>query len=382
MLERYDIQELLGEGGFARTYRAVERATDSQVCIKELLPAHFRRARIVERFRQEGQLLREFDHPHIVRCLGEFQGPSLSAPDCQTCYLVLEFMNGGNLQQAVEKALPGVDTALDWAIQGLSGMEALHQKGIIHRDYKPDNLLLDGSIVKVCDLGISRREARSMGTVAGSMMGTVLFASPEQLRGSPEANRPTTDIYGAGATLYWTLTGNYPINLPDIVASQTELIRLLDEIEPVPASHYRKLPAELGSILERSLAKKPEERYQSAHEMRADLERIHGTSEAVTPPVLCLECVDGPHRGACFELWKSPLALGRERGDILLPRDPHLSARHGQFRQGMKQWEFHNAQPTVPTCINGISIEKGRVVELRPGDSLKLGSCVLKVKGA
>lgn len=388
MNTRYEVQEPLGEGGFARTYRALDRRTRQTVCLKELHPELSLKARTVERFRLEGTLGRGINHPNVVGYREEFQGVSIADPTRTTWFLTTEFMPGGDLEKRVTReGPPPIKTAIQWAVQALSGLEEIHRLKISHRDYKPANLLLaaDGS-VKVADLGISRQELKSLGTIAGTPMGTLFWASPEQLKGDlNQINRPTSDLYAAGVSLYWWATGHFPAEDPDgnllnPGLGVEELMALLSR-PPLPAKNWRNdIPDRLQSILTRSLQREPRDRYQSAGEMRQSLEKILVSTGS--PLGRILKCLEGPHRGDEVELWKPVMILGRSHGDVVFPNDPHMSRRHGSlecrsYADGCG-WRFHNGEPTVCTQHNGKPLANGDVAPLQPGDRLKMGTSLFQ----
>ena len=275
---RYLIIRKLGTGGMANVYLAEDQELGRRVAIKILDDRHAQDAQFVERFRREATNAAGLSHPNIVSIYdrGEAEG---------TYYIAMEYLDGRTLKELILRRGPApVKTAIDYTRQILAALRFAHKNGIVHRDIKPHNVLVDSEgRLKVTDFGIARAGASQM-TEAGSIIGTAQYLSPEQAKGAPVDQ--TSDIYSIGIVLYELLTGTVPYtgDTPVEIA-----MKHLSQVPEPPSALEPQIPHELDAIVLRSLAKDPADRYQSADEMDADLERAAGglpiapaTEEAAT----------------------------------------------------------------------------------------------------
>lgn len=263
-IENYLIQTQLGEGGMGVVYRALETNLDRTVAIKVLNADLARDPSIVERFRSEARAQANLNHTNIATLYAflVFQGNPV---------MVMEYVEGETFQQMVHRRGPlPAQEAIPLFRQALLGISAAHRMGIVHRDIKPSNLMLNRSgIVKVMDFGIAKvaSAARNL-TRTGTQMGTAYYMSPEQVKGERVDIR--SDIYSLGITLYELLTANVPFS------SNSEFEILSDHVNtppPPPSKFYPYLPKGLENIILKSLEKNPDQRFQTAEEFGAALER-------------------------------------------------------------------------------------------------------------
>ena len=260
---RYRIVRKIGAGGMANVYLAEDQELGRRVAIKILNDRHANDEQFVERFRREAKNAAALSHPNIVSIYdrGEAEG---------TYYIAMEYLEGRSLKELIVGRGPApVNVAIEYARQILSALRFAHRHGIVHRDIKPHNVLVDGEgRVKVTDFGIARAGTSQM-TEAGSIVGTAQYLSPEQARGANVDQR--SDLYSLGVVLYELLTGEAPFegDTPVEVA-----MKHLSTIPDAPSTHRPDLPRELDLVVTRALAKDPEDRYQSAEEMDADLDRV------------------------------------------------------------------------------------------------------------
>ncbi|HET7566451.1 MAG TPA: Stk1 family PASTA domain-containing Ser/Thr kinase [Gaiellaceae bacterium] len=260
---RYKIVRKIGAGGMANVYLAEDQELGRRVAIKILNDRHANDDQFVGRFRQEAKNAAALSHPNIVSIYdrGEAEG---------TYYIAMEFLDGRSLKELIVGRGPApVNVAIEYARQILSALRFAHRHGIVHRDIKPHNVLVDGEgRVKVTDFGIARAGASQM-TEAGSIVGTAQYLSPEQARGASVDQR--SDLYSLGVVLYELLTGHAPFegDTPVEIA-----MKHLSQVPDPPSALRTDLPRELDLVVMRALAKDPEDRYQSAEEMEADLERV------------------------------------------------------------------------------------------------------------
>lgn len=274
---RYEIIERIGTGGMADVYRAMDSKLNRYVAIKVLKREYREDEQFVTKFRQEARSVAGLSHPNVV-------GVYDVGNDGDIQFIVLELVEGISLKKYIEKKghLPYKE-ALSIAIQVANGMEAAHAHHIVHRDIKPQNIIIskEGK-VKVTDFGIAKA-ASSTTTVSTSAMGSVHYMSPEQARGGYSDER--SDIYSFGITLFEMLTGDVPFDGDTTVAVAVHHIQ--DEIMP-PSEKMNGIPSSVDKIVQKCTRKKTDQRYQSAGELIADLKKALQDPEGdfvTIPPV-------------------------------------------------------------------------------------------------
>jgi serine/threonine protein kinase/formylglycine-generating enzyme required for sulfatase activity len=265
-LDDYQVLEKLAEGGMGSVYKALHTRMGREVALKLLPASSFKNERAIVRFEREIQIVGQLDHPHIVRALDArvVEGNRL---------LVLEYIDGEDLSRLVHCHGPlPVAEACELVRQAAVGLQHAHQHGVIHRDVKPSNLMLDQQgQVKILDLGLARfRSDESSGDMTrdGQMMGTPGYMSPEQASDTHSVDI-RTDIYGLGCTLYYLLVGRAPY--PGETAYQ---ILRAHEMGPIPSLRDERddVPEALDRVFQRMVAKTPAERHDSMSEVIADLD--------------------------------------------------------------------------------------------------------------
>jgi eukaryotic-like serine/threonine-protein kinase len=261
---RYRVLRKLGSGGMANVYLAEDGELGRQVAIKILNDRHAADDQFVERFRREAKNAAGLSHPNIVQIYdrGEAEG---------TYYIAMEYLEGQTLKELAGVRGPlAVRDAIAYARQILAALRFAHRKGIVHRDIKPHNALIDDDgRLKVTDFGIARAGPASQMTEAGSIMGTAQYLSPEQARGGGIDQR--SDLYSVGVVLYELLTGTVPFtgDTPVEIA-----MKHLSSVPEPPSARRAEMPRPLDQVVLRALAKDPDERYASAEEMDAELARV------------------------------------------------------------------------------------------------------------
>jgi serine/threonine-protein kinase len=260
---RYRIMRKLGSGGMADVYLAEDEELGRRVAIKILNDKHANDEQFVERFRREAKNAAGLSHPNIVSIYdrGEAEG---------TYYIAMEYLDGRSLKEIViaRGPLPIAD-AIEATRQVLTALRFAHRKGVVHRDIKPHNVMADADgRLKVTDFGIARAGVSQM-TEAGSIIGTAQYLSPEQARGAAVDQR--SDLYSIGVVLYEMLTGQVPFTGESPV--EIAMKHLSDTPRP-PSLLRPEIPPDLDMVVLRALAKNPEDRFQTAEEMDAELERV------------------------------------------------------------------------------------------------------------
>ncbi len=257
---RYRLEERLGAGGMSTVYRALDGVLERQVAVK-LLAEHLSEDEgFLARFRREALAAAKLVHPNVVQVYD-----SGHDPDAHRHYIVMEYVNGptvGNLMRERGRLSP--EETVDIATQACEGLEYAHRHGVIHRDVKPGNLLLNpDGVVKLADFGIAKAAEDSRITQIGSVVGTAAYLSPERARGQDAT--PSADVYSLGVVMYQLLAGRVPFesgSLPELAMRQ-------QEGAPDPLSMLNPdVPPALGRAIARALAPEPEERYRSAAEFR------------------------------------------------------------------------------------------------------------------
>ena len=286
LADRYELGALLGTGGMARVYEAHDRLLDRRIAVK-LLRDDIAEGQGRQSVLSEARAAGSFSHPHAVAVYDI--GRDVDRP-----FIVMELVEGCSLAELlVRRGQLTAERAVAVAGQTLSALEAAHQRGLVHRDIKPANILLPGCRVpetmdaeggvKLADFGIAKgiREAAGDLTLAGKVIGTPTYLSPEQVGG--HGATPRSDLYSVGVVLYEMLAGHPPFS------SETPVGMALahQQQEPARLTKYRRdLPAGLVELVHRALRKDPYDRYPSAADMRESLQHWRGGAEAVAPTLV------------------------------------------------------------------------------------------------
>lgn len=282
---RYQLAELLGRGGMAEVRKGTDLRLGRAVAVKRLRTDLASDATFQARFRREAQASASLNHPSIVAVYDTGEELSTDGSNVDQPYIVMEYVAGRTLRDILRegrKILP--ERAMEITAEVLSALDYSHRAGIIHRDIKPGNVMLTPSgDVKVMDFGIARAvsEASQSMTQTAAVVGTAQYLSPEQARGETVDSR--SDVYSAGCLLYELLTGRPPFLGDSPVSVAYQHVR---EHPHPPSDHDTELPAEIDAIVMKALAKRVEDRYQSAAAMRADIDRYLAGNPIQAPTVL------------------------------------------------------------------------------------------------
>ncbi|MGB5984264.1 MAG: serine/threonine-protein kinase [Desulfobacterales bacterium] len=285
---RYQITGEIGRGTMGVVYEAHDPQIDRRIALKVLRQDWITSEEIVQRFIKEARAIGRLSHPKIVTVYDVGQ-------DHGTIYIAMEYLDGQPLNDIIrEGRLPMADNIII-AIQVAEALDYAHQKGIVHRDIKPGNIIfISDKLVKVTDFGIARIEdpAGLQQTQAGEILGTPMYMSPEQVLGQPVDGR--SDIYALGVILYELVTGQRPFkgnNLASIFHSITH------DVPPAPDRIQTSLPPDLASAIMKAMDKKPGNRFQNGGEM---IEALRGCLQALRSGK-----ADAPPRKRMFGVWIS-----------------------------------------------------------------------------
>lgn len=282
---RYELLDVIGQGGMGRVYKARHRMMDRTVALKVIHREWVRKPEAIDRFRREVKTAASLDHPNVVTAHDAEQVDDLHV-------LVMEYVNGSDLAKVIKERGPlPIAQACDFIRQAAEGLQYAHERGMVHRDIKPHNLILTkDNIVKILDFGLASlapqksaeetiiKDADGNLTVAGAIMGTPDFISPEQAQDARNVDG-RSDVYSLGMTLYFLLAGQVPFGEGSVI----DKLKQHAEAEPMPLAELRDdVPEEVQRIVNRMIAKDPAERFQSPEEVADALRKIDFGSP---PPV-------------------------------------------------------------------------------------------------
>jgi tRNA A-37 threonylcarbamoyl transferase component Bud32 len=357
LLDRYEVGRLLGAGGMAEVYEGRDRLLARRVAIKVPLSQHARDPDFAHRFRREAQAAASLSHPGVVAVYD-------TGSENGTHFIVMEYVDGRTLKDVIRAEAPLYpDRAAEISADVCSALAAAHARGMVHRDVKPANIMLmpDGR-VKLMDLGIARVAAGETLTQTAAMLGTAQYLSPEQAQGQEVDYR--SDLYSLGCCLYEMLTGTVPFRGATPVAIAYRHVR---EDPAPPRLLNPDIPPSLEAVCLKAMAKRPEDRYQTAAEFRADLERVRTGQRVAAGPA-----GGGAATAAMATTMLPPLAghpggagdgTSAMTGTVTAGR----AARHGGPPPGRRRWWLWVLVPLgVVALAVGVAFTVSRLVDQVP----------------
>jgi len=301
LADRYELEELVGTGGMSSVFRAHDRLLDRKVALKILHQQYSADDDYVERFKREARSVAALSHPNIVTVIDRGEHGDRQ-------FIVFEYVAGENLKRMIERRGPApVPNALELAIQIARGLAFAHQQGLVHRDVKPQNVLLNGDgRAKVTDFGIARSLDVQHGmTQTGTVLGTSDYIAPEQAQGQRVDEH--SDVYSLGVVLYELLTSEVPFPGENFVAVA---MRHINEEPPSVLGKRPDVSPRLDEAIRRAMAKQPEDRFPTMDAFCAELEACLAELQAAgTQLVRPAVARPRPRHRARFSLWPLLLAL-------------------------------------------------------------------------
>jgi predicted Ser/Thr protein kinase len=319
---RYQARELLGRGGMSEVYRGFDAQLGRPVAIKRLRPDLAMNAVFRARFRREAQAAGQLSHPAIVAVYDT--GEDREADGRSTPFIVMELVDGRSLRDVLhQQGRLSPERALELTAGVLDALACSHTAGIIHRDIKPGNVMMTGArTVKVADFGIARAVSDSSGTatMAGTVIGTAQYLSPEQGRG--ESADVRSDLYSVGCMFYELLVGEPPFSGDTMVSI---VFQHISEPATAPSVVNPDISPDIDAIVLKALAKDPDDRYQSAAEMKADVESVLSGHPPAATALLSTAMISSAE-AADTDYAESPDGSAVERSGVGGPRARRLIA--------------------------------------------------------
>jgi serine/threonine protein kinase/tetratricopeptide (TPR) repeat protein len=283
---RYEVSELLGQGGMGAVYLAHDPMLDRQVAIKIIHPKRGT-PEAKERFLREARAVARLDSPYIIKIFDIGVQPPANKNDKELHFIVMEYIAGSTLSTLLEgEGLPnraGLEKRLRIFWQLLQSIHYAHNQNVVHRDLKPDNVMLTSEgMVKIMDFGLAVLDNRHSQTRDDQIMGTMAYFAPEQAKGGKDVDH-RADLYALGVILFEMVTGQ----LPFMGSNPLEMMKLVLEVAPPkPSSINQAIPPQLDNLILKALRKEPRERHSNAGEMLKDLERILESNFSQNPAKL------------------------------------------------------------------------------------------------
>lgn len=381
------IEALLGAGGMGQVFRARHVHLDRLQAIKIMHPHMASDPGFQARFRQEAQAIAALEHPHIVRIFNfdEQQG---------RYYIAMEYLPDGSLRtlldrRARERTKWPLNFGLDLVRQAAEALDFAHARGIVHRDIKPDNILIERHagpggrslyVVKLTDFGLARMVEGGGGiTASGMTVGTPAYMSPEQCQGLPVDGR--SDIYSLGIVLYEVVTGYLPFTVSRISEAVEKHVYAQP---PSPRTVAPDLPVAAESIILRCLAKKPEDRFATGAELALALRQVMQAPVPPPPPVpegLIVRVLDAAGQAVHqAPLTEQGLTVGRRAGHRIVLDDPAVSRNHLHIEWSGRRVRVKDLGSRGGTLLDGAPMTPHESHTWEIGQRLKVGPFILELE--
>jgi eukaryotic-like serine/threonine-protein kinase len=404
VIDNYRLESLLGDGGMGTVYRAYDINLERWVAIKLMHPHFARQPEFRARLRQEAKAAAALDHPSIVRILDYGDNGDVA-------YIVMEYVGGGSLRahlqrlQSRERFLP-IQQSLQICYQIADALGYAHERGMIHRDVKPSNIILKQTgraeekgeapfRAVLTDFGLVKLLSEDFSlTQSGTTLGTPAYMSPEQCQGLELDGR--TDLYGLGVLLYELLTNRLPFQFKSLAEAIATHMR--GEMPPRVRELRPDVPAVVDAIVTRALAKAPADRFVSGEAMAASLRgALYSLADAPTrvlpaededaldvgeaPPGYSLQIITPGREPTTVALARSLISIGRDaENDIVLPADG-VSRFHVRLQATPQGWQVTDLGGVNGTSLNGERLQVRQPTALPPGASLQIGPYELVMFG-
>ena len=366
---RYKLIDERGNGSFGTVYIARDLLSNYVYAAKIMHPDHAYDSELLERFKREAYILQSLNDPHIVRIVDY-------GNDNNIYFIILYHVDGQNLKDYIVDGPMEPLRALNYIIQAAEGLEAAYRRGVVHRDIKPQNLLVSNKgVVKIADFGLSRSNESPTITGSDKFMGTAYYSAPEQvMRGHSADTR--SDLYSLAVVLFEALGGRPPYTggtaVDIIIKHQSEDIPSICRLRP-------DLPPEMDAFLQKALAKSPSDRFQTPREFIAALEQVQQRMRGPVPtlPKARLVIVS---TGQVFVLGGTKMIVGREdpkheiHPDIQID-DPTmtLGRKHARLMHVQGTWAIEDRNSRNKTRLNGEILSPYESHPLKDGDILHFG---------
>ena len=372
---RYKLIDEIESGSFGTVYIARDMDSNYLYAAKIMHPEHARNSSLTTRFQREAQILQSLSDPHIVRIIDY-------GNDGDTYYIVMEYVDGQSLKYYITtsgriEAL----RALNYARQIAEGLEIAHKHEVVHRDIKPQNILINNvGVVKITDFGMARSEDTATITETDDLMGTPYYISPEQVESGHSADI-RSDLYSLAIVLFEMLTGRPPFDgeslIDIIIKHKKDRVPSISRIRP-------NLPTDMDAFFQKALAKAPADRYQTPREFITALGQLQKQIQAaVSPPNMKAPVKQGYlvviSSGQTFPLpWESTL-VGRQDAKVgIFPQinlaDMKVGRRHANIRNRQGTFTVEDLNSTNKTRLNGVTLAPNQEYPLKDGDILRFGS--------
>ncbi|HLQ10224.1 MAG TPA: protein kinase [Ktedonobacteraceae bacterium] len=369
---RYKLIDERGNGNFGTVYIARDLLTNYIYAAKIMHLDHAQDSELLERFKREAYILQSLNNPHVVRLVDYGNEGSIY-------FIMMNHIDGQNLKWYIQTYGPvDVLRGLNYIIQAAEGLDAASKAGVVHRDIKPQNILISNKgVVKIADFGLSRSSNTPTITTSDKFMGTAYYSSPEQMQHGHDADT-RSDLYSLAVVLYESLVGRPPFSGDTVVDIIFKHLH-----DPVPSIYHERpdVPPEIDAFMQRAMAKSPAARFQTPHEFIIALEAIQQIVRGPVPVTHKLEArLVLAANGKIFPLNGEKLIIGREdpkheiHPDIQIDDSTMtLGRKHARLMYQDGTWMVEDRNSRNKTRLNGKILSPYELLPLKDGDVLHFG---------